>query len=73
MASLTPFRFSWTQDRGNDENPVPFSPCPHLHSIAPMAAKSNVGRNARNRGPVSGGWSAIMWRPRWEGIRPVHP
>ena len=23
MVSLTPFRFSWTQDRGNGKNPVP--------------------------------------------------
>jgi hypothetical protein len=38
VVSLTPFRFSWTQDRGNGKNPVPSSPCPPLQSIALGAA-----------------------------------
>ena len=42
MASLAPFRFSWTQDRGNGKNPVPASPCPQLQSIALVAAGRNV-------------------------------
>ena len=49
MASLTPFRFSWTQDRGNGKNPVPSSPCPQLQSIALVAVGRNVARNARGR------------------------
>ena len=49
MASLTPFRFSWTQDRGNGENPVPSSPCPQLQSIALVAIGRKVARNARGR------------------------
>jgi hypothetical protein len=46
VASLAPFRFSWTQDRGNGKNPVPSSPCPQLRSIALVAAGRNVARNA---------------------------
>ena len=49
MASLTPLRFSWTQDRGNGKNPVPSSPCPQLQSIALVAAGRNVARNARGQ------------------------
>jgi hypothetical protein len=49
VVSLTPFRFSWTQDRGNGKNPVPSSPCPPLQSIALGAAGRNVARNARGR------------------------
>ena len=49
MVTLTPFRFSWTQDRGNGKNPVPSSPCPPLQSIALGAAGRNVARNARGR------------------------
>jgi hypothetical protein len=49
VASLTPLRFSWTQDRGNGKNPVPSSPCPQLQSIALVAAGHNVAKNARGR------------------------
>jgi hypothetical protein len=49
VASLTPFRFSWTEDKGNGKNPVPSSPCPQLQSIALVAAGRNVARNARGR------------------------
>lgn len=42
MVSLTPLRFSRTQDRGNGKNPVPSSPLPVLQSI-PLAMD---GRNA---------------------------
>jgi hypothetical protein len=45
VASLTPLRFSWTQDRGNGKNPVPSSPCPQLQSIALVAAGRNSARN----------------------------
>ena len=56
MASLTPLRFSWTQDRGNGKNPVPSSPCPQLQSIALVAAARNVASNARgDRSGQSGG------------------
>ena len=47
MASLTPFRFSCTQDRGNGKNPVPSSPCPQLQSIALVAAGRNAAKPAR--------------------------
>jgi len=49
VASPAPFRFSWTQDRGNGKNPVPSSPCPQLQSIALVAAGRNEARNARGR------------------------
>ncbi len=49
MASLTPFRVSWTQYRGTGKNPVPSSPCPQLQSIALVAAGRNVARNARGQ------------------------
>ncbi len=49
MASLTTFRFSWTQYRGNGKKPVPSSPCPQLQSIALVAAGRNVARNARGQ------------------------
>ena len=49
MASLAPFRFSWTQDRGHGKNPVPSSPCPQPHSIALVAAGRNVARNELGR------------------------
>jgi hypothetical protein len=49
VASLTPFRFSWTQDRGNGKNPVPSSPWPQPQSIALVAVGRNVARNARGR------------------------
>jgi len=49
VASLTPLRFSWTQDSGNGKNPVPSSPCPPLQSIALGVAGRNVVRNARGR------------------------
>jgi len=42
VASLTPLRFSWTQDSGNGKNPVPSSPCPPLQSIALGVAGRNV-------------------------------
>ena len=49
MVTLTPFRFSWTQDRGNGKNPVPSSSCPPLQSIALGAAGRTVARNALGR------------------------
>ncbi len=57
MASLTPFRFSWTQYRGNGKKPVPSSPCPQLQSIALVAAGRNVARNARGRQKQTEWWS----------------
>jgi hypothetical protein len=57
VASLTPFRFSWTQYRGNGKNPVPSSPCPQLQSIALVAAGRNVARNARGRQKQTEWWS----------------
>jgi len=58
VASLTPLRFSWTQDRGNGENPEPSSSCPQLQSIALVGAGRNVARNARRR------QTRTKWRSR---------
>jgi len=57
VASLTPFRVSWTQYRGTGKNPVPSSPCPQLQSIALVAAGRNVARNARGRQKQTEWWS----------------
>ena len=38
VVSLNFLRFSWTQNRGNDKNPVSSSPCPQLQSIARVVA-----------------------------------
>ncbi len=59
MASLAPFRFSWTQDRGNGKNPVPASPCPQLQSIALVAAGRNVARKARHKKIAR--WTLPLW------------
>ena len=43
MASLTPLRFGWTQDRGNGKNLCRSSPCPQPTSIALVVDGCNMG------------------------------
>jgi hypothetical protein len=66
VASLTPLRFGWTQDRGNGKNPVPSSPCPQLQSIALVAVGRNVARNARGRQKRTEWWSRRTFLHRCE-------
>lgn len=65
MASLTPLRFSWTQDRGNGKNPVS-SPCPQLQSIALVAAGRDIARNARGRQKQTEWWNGRTFLHRCE-------
>jgi hypothetical protein len=66
VASLTPLRFGWTQDRGNGKNPVPSSPCPQVQSIALVAAERNVDRNARGRQKQTAWWNSRTFLLRCE-------